>query len=570
MNELINKHQQQAKLAQSASQNSRVANNTNNSTNNSSATNASTKQAAVAGNTNTQANAPLQQQTSATDAKVKTAMLDALVKQLNRQGTSQTEVSSSQRLDAKAQQLLSKSNPTLATQIQSHSASQAQNQTNNASNSTPKAMYLVKLSQVANASVNSSTGQLNSTGQLSNNATLLTTVTPTPFKIGDQLQLQLNSQQQISIKPSVASVRPVIADSLKSALPQQQNLSQLLNTLAAIGKLPAVTQDILLAKNTQTTLQQLSQFAYTDKQLGSADNIKNALANSGVLTENKLQQQHGISSDLRLVLGQLNQVLGQKNSELPLPKTSFDQLITQLIQLLPQAATATTKLSADNVSQQVTAIMQLLGFKTDANVQADIKKIRDVAAKKIGQMAQGVQDKIHLNQLRLLGAEGQSSDDYVANHASNKANAFMAEIALRWGDQVLPLQLSITEERRHKKESEAEQENTQDEKKISRRWQVFMSFDLPSSPLNEDKVGNAGGSEKVDTLHSQLTIIGDTVSATLWSESSALCYKAKQQFSTLRNTLIANGLQVDELLCINGKPPTQEMSLDYHLVDIKT
>lgn len=569
MNELINKHQQQAKLAQSASQNNRVANSSTNSTNNSSDTNASAKQTTVSGNTNAQTSASLQQQTPATDAKVKTAMLDALVKQLNRQGTIQTEVSSSQRLDAKAQQLLSKSNPTLATQIknQNHSASQAQNQTNNASNSTSKAMYLVKLSQVANTGVNSSAGSLSSTGQLNSNATLLTTVTPTPFKIGDQLQLQLNSQQQISIKPSVASVRPVIADSLKSALPQQQNLSQLLNTLAAIGKIPAATQDILLAKNTQTTLQQLSQFAYTDKQLGSADNIKNALANSGVLTENKLQQQHGISSDLRLVLGQLNQVLGQKNSELPLPKTSFDQLITQLIQLLPQAATATTKLSADNVSQQVTAIMQLLGFKTEANVQADIKKIRDVAAKKIGQMAQGVQDKIHLNQLRLLGAEGQSSDDYVANHAFNKANAFMAEIALRWGDQVLPLQLSITEERRHKKESEAEHENTQDEKKISRRWQVFMSFDLPSSLLNSD---NAGGSEKVDTLHSQLTIIGDTVSATLWSESSTLCNKAKQQFSTLRNTLIANGLQVDELLCINGKPPSQEMSLDYHLVDIKT
>jgi hypothetical protein len=146
---------------------------------------------------------------------------------------------------------------------------------------------------------------------------------------------------------------------------------------------------------------------------------------------------------------------------------------------------------------------------------------------------------------------------------ANKSNAFIAEIALRWGDQVLPLQLSIAEEKEHKKESN-EESRTQEENKISRRWQVFMSFDLPSTSINSD------GTSKIETLHSQLTIIGDTVSATLWSESHTLCHKAKQQFSNLRNTLIANGLQVDELLCINGKPPTQKMSLDYHLVDIKT
>jgi uncharacterized protein YqfB (UPF0267 family) len=547
VNELISKHQQQTKLVQAATQNTKA--DTGNAAN-------ATKQTSVP---NTSA--------PAVDAKVKTAMLDALVKQISRQGTVQTEVSSSQRLDTKAQQLLAKANPTLAAQMQSQNQSTnvSSNLSNQAPTATPTAMYLVKLSQMANTTTNSA-----STNTTANQATvLLTTITPTPFKIGDQLQLQLNSQQQITIKPSVASVRPVIADSLKSALPQQQNLSLLLNTLTVIGKLPPVTQDLLLAKNTQTALQQLTQFAYTDKQLNSANNIKNALANSGVLTENKLQQQQVVSSDLRTALGQLSQALGQTltqtsaSSESPIPKAAVDQLITQLIQQLPQAI-INAKPTADNISKQVTAIMQLLGFKPDAYIQADIKKIKDVAAKKIGQMAQGVQDKIHLNQLRLLGADTQSSDSYVASHAANKSNAFISEIALRWGDQVLPLQLSIAEEKEHKRESNqgnTQEEAKQEDKKISRRWQVFMSFDLPSTSLHNDGT---------DTLHSQLTIVGDTISATLWSESSALCYKAKQQFSNLRNTLIANGLQVDELLCINGKPPSQKMSLDYHLVDITT
>ena len=549
MNELINKSQQQTKLVQAATQ--------------------STKSDAVS-NTNQArpANASSSTSAPAAVANTKTAILDALVKQLNHQGTVQAEVSSSQRLDSKAQQLLVKANPTLTAQLQSQSQSTQQSGTGSSSSSAPTAMYLVKLSQVGSALSNNTVSN-NTTNQANvaiNKPTLLTTITPTPFKIGDQLQLQMNSQQQITIKPSVASVRPIIADSLKNALPQQQNLSLLLNTLTTISKLPTATQDILLAKNTQTALQQLTQFVYTDKQLSSGNSIKNALTNSGVLTENKLQQQQLISSDLRTALGQLSQALGQSStsasSESQLPKTAFDQLITQLIQQLPQSI-ITAKPTANNVTQQVTSIMQLLGFKTDANVQTDIKKIKDMAAKKIGQMAQGVQDKIHLNQLRLLGADSQSSDSYVTNHAANKSNAFITEIALRWGDQVLPLQLSIAEDKEHKKEYN-EDSKTQEEKKISRRWQVFMSFDLPSTSANND------GTPKTDTLHSQLTIIGDTLSATLWSESSTLCHKAKQQFSNLRNTLIANGLQVDELQCINGKPPSQKMSLDYHLVDITT
>jgi hypothetical protein len=557
VNELINKSQQPTTLIQAATQSAKsdAMNNTNQ---------------ARSANASSNTSAPV------AVANTKTAMLDALVKQLSRQGTVQAEVSSSQYLDSKAQQLLVKTNPTLAAQLQSQSQQTQQSGTSNSSSSAPTAMYLVKLSQMGstlsnntvpnNGSNNSSYNATNQANAAINKPTLLTTITPTPFKIGDQLQLQMNSQQQITIKPSVASVRPVIADSLKSALPQQQNLSLLLNTLATISKLPAATQDILLAKGTQTALQQLTQFAYTDKKLSSGNSIKNALTNSGVLTENKLQQQQLISSDLRIALGQLSKALGQSSisasSESQLPKTAFDQLITQLIQQLPQSI-ITAKPTANNVTLQVTAIMQLLGLKTDANVQTDIKKIKDMAAKKIGQMAQGVQDKIHLNQLRLLGADSQSSDSYVANHAANKSNAFITEIALRWGDQVLPLQLSIAEEKQHKKESN-EDSKTQEEKKIRRRWQVFMSFDLPSTSKNND------GTPKIDTLHSQLTIIGDTISATLWSESSSLCHKAKQQFSNLRNTLIANGLQVDELQCINGKPPSQKMSLDYHLVDITT
>jgi len=217
------------------------------------------------------------------------------------------------------------------------------------------------------------------------------------------------------------------------------------------------------------------------------------------------------------------------------------------------------------------------------NAQSDTKKLRDVATKQLEQMAKGIQEKVHLNQLRSLGADGQVNDDI--NYNSARTNAFVTEISLRWGEHVLPLQISITEE--EPKKNEDSDRDEQDEKKITRRWQVFMSFDLPADasmynsapsvitnptidPTQPSPNTQYNRPPTIETLHSKLTIIDDTVSATLWSESFALCQKAKQHFTFLRNTLTAHGLQVDELHCINGKPPSQDVSLDYNLIDIKT
>jgi hypothetical protein len=511
--------------------------------------------------------------TETTSATTRSAavMVDTLVKQLAQQKTMNANVSSSQLLDSKAKQLLAKTNPNVAAQVNSSSSPATQ---------TTPALYLVKLASMATSATptsTSTTATINNT--MPNNSALLTTVTTTPFKVGDQVELLLNKQGQIVVKPSVSGVRPAIAENFKQALPQQQSLSQLLNTASSIGKLPPAIQNVLLAKSTQLPLNQLEQFAFKSLQLQSSSQVKTALQHSGILTESKLQQQQPIGNDLRTILGQLTQALQQETSSLGtnkneqlFSKTAFDQIINLLVQQLPQQAT-TAKISGNNVTQQLASLMQLLGVKITPSGQADSKKIREVAAKQIEKMAKGIQDKIHLNQLRSLGADGQVNDDNTVSYTSGKTHPFVTEISLRWGEHVLPLQISITEEEQKKKKGDNPHE--QDEKKITRRWQVFMSFDLPADVIAntsalETKQPSKNTHFEIETLHSKLTIIDDTVSATLWSESPALCQKAKQQFTFLRNTLTANGLQVEELHCINGKPPSQDISLDYNLIDIKT
>jgi len=536
-------------------------------------------QQAISQQTISQANLARTESTSAA-TRTATEMVDTLVKQLSQQKTMNANVSSSQLLDSKAQQLLAKINPNVAAQVNSSSSS-AQ---------TAPTLYLVKFASTIAATVFTPTNTTLNNPTLNNTSinnpsptmsTLLTTVTTTPFKAGDQVEILLNKQGQIVVKPSVSGVRPAIAENFKQALPQQQSLSLLLNTANNIGKLPPAIQNALLAKSTQLPLNQLEQFSYKPAQLQSPLQVKTALQQSGVLTESKLQQQQPIGNDLRTALGQLTQTLQQetslqgtqKNDNL-FSKTAFDQIINLLVQQLPQQAVA-AKTSGNTITQQLASLMQLLGVKITPNGQADSKKIREVAAKQLEQMAKGIQDKIHLNQLRSLGADGKVNDDNTLSYNSGKTQPFVTEISLRWGEHVLPLQISITEE--ESKKNDGGNQHEKDEKKTTRRWQVFMSFDLPadlhanSSALDpKQQSKNTTSMPIIETLHSKLTIIDDTVSATLWSESSTLCQKAKQQFTFLRNTLTAHGLQVEELHCINGKPPSQDVSLDYNLIDIKT
>ncbi|MFT6102601.1 MAG: hypothetical protein ACJA2B_001043 [Candidatus Endobugula sp.] len=536
-------------------------------------------QQAISQQTISQANLARTESTSAA-TRTATEMVDTLVKQLTQQKTMNANVSSSKLLDSKAQQLLAKINPNVAAQVKSPpSSAQA-----------APALYLVKLASTiastvftpTNTTLNNPTLNNTTTNNPSlNMPTLLTTVTTTPFKAGDQVELLLNKQGQIVVKPSVSGVRPAIAENFKQALPQQQSLSLLLNTANSIGKLPLAIQSALLAKSTQLPLNQLEQFSYKPTQLQSPLHVKTALQQSGILTESKLQQQQPIGNDLRTALGQLTQTLQQetslqgtqKNDHL-FSKTAFDQIINLLVQQLPQQAVA-AKTSGNTITQQLASLMQLLGVKITPNGQADSKKIREVAAKQLEQMAKGIQDKIHLNQLRSLGADGKINDDNTLNYSSGKTQPFVTEISLRWGEHVLPLHISITEE--ESKKNDGSNHHEKEEKKTTRRWQVFMSFDLPADlhansssfdPKQQSK--NTPPMPIIETLHSKLTIIDDTVSATLWSESLTLCQKAKQQFTFLRNTLTAHGLQVEELHCINGKPPSQDVSLDYNLIDIKT
>lgn len=490
--------------------------------------------------------------------------IEALVQQLQHTPEITAKVSHVQPLDSKLQQQLAKLNPELSLTINK----QAQTQSSNVANSTISSSHTQGLAgQVSsNTATAPSTLYLVKLSQALNGQNLLTTVTPTPFNVGDELKLQLNSQQNIVIKPSVASVRPALIESLKTVLSSQQSSSTLLNTLNALAKLPPQQQSLLINPQTGKQLESLSNQIHHQQNLQTPTQIKTAISNSGVLTEQKIQSQQPLQSDLRTQLVKLIDSLAtelpQQTSQAKTPTDTQPQRIIELViaQLLSStvATTSGAQPSAENNQQALTSLLQLLGIKSSQHGLQDSKKVKEAIALKISQLASGTQDKIHLNQLRSLLTEQGSND------GSSKPLSLTTEIPLRWGEQVLPLQLSIKEHRgynEHREQQEEAQEENDEKQKSSmtRRWQVFLSFDLPSQQ-----------NDAIEQLHTQLTIIDNAVSATLWSDSASLYQKAQEQLQTLRQQLIAKGLQVDDLHCINGQPPKQTLSLDYNLVDITT
>ncbi len=509
--------------------------------------------------------------------------LTLLNKLLATKSTPTAEVKSSQLLTKNEQQLLVKTNPSLAEKLNQQFIKNSPTVNNTISldatlkaNNLQNSLYLSKLIVEQK---------------------LITVITSNKLNPGEKLQLNSNNQQlSFSKAPLNTTAKTAIIESLRQSLPQQQTTSQLLNATNALLKLPITVQQQLLNNTTIQQLQTLTSSAI-DKNQTNAASIKNSINNSGVFLESKLNQQQNISSDIRRILSNTNHSLNSKNDlqTSQLNKSTSNHINTNGNNVTPQSkntlsisnekliidsiksniSTSETNKPLDNkvvnniiialinnsnlptsinptalqnshLPQQINTLLQLLGIKMTSSESKDIRSTKDIIAKKLSQMINGVQDKIRLNQIRSLGLESN-------NHETpTKGIQLNTEIPLRWGEQTLPLHIDIREHR--EKEKPSGDENKADKKEQARRWQAFLSFDLP-------------GNEK---LHTQITLIESTLSAIVWAESHALCEQAKQHMTELRKSLTDNGVIVEDITCIEGKPPTQELSLDYNLVDIKT
>jgi hypothetical protein len=392
-------------------------------------------------------------------------------------------------------------------------------------------------------------------------ALLLTTVTPQALTLNQTLLITKSTQQQISITQLQTNTLQYIAtETIKQVLPKQQSISQLQQFIQQLNALPDTIKTRLLSPELRQPLQTLLNFTHTDKTLNQAPQIKQALTNSGVQLENKLSQltnktlQNPINNDIRSLLDKMNTALVSDTTRVDKPKLvvpEVEKLLNSLLPLIAQAATGSNNTPLLKALPTSTiALFQLLGMPPPQNPEQQLP-LPKLIQYYLKQLIEQSQAKIQFNQLRSLGLDTSLSDS-----KNTLIQQFHTEIPLRFNEQILPLYISIQEHHKPNQQQQNETASSEEEKNKTRqhRWQVLMSFDLPDD----------------EKLHTQLTIIDTSITATLWAESLSLCQKTQEQINILRDKLVAHGLHVEELNCIYGTPPQQDFTLGYNLVDIKT
>lgn len=440
--------------------------------------------------------------------------------------------------------------------------------------------------------------------QLNNRALL--TYTDQPVQVGQQIPVKLDTQQRLvqlltalsagtsplttkQGAPDLAAItkaqqsvvhtaaqakaQSALAEALRTLLPQKEKPQELFATLAPLQQLPIKKRDQLLPVTVQQALRNVADQLRSMPQLTNPKLLPMVLKNSGVQFEQKLAaslspapessaatknpvstptspiSQRLISQDykgaLLHLLNQLGQALGKvappMNEVPPTPLTSTPSA-TSSTTPLPFSPFQSTGFALPTPLQFPTALQLLQHLAARPNLDLSDKVLRTQLMLLLHQHTLTSLAKVQLQQLHTLNHQQSQVD------SPQPTQSWLFDIPVRYGQDVHPLEIRIDQEWVNDEKNE---ENQRDKVK---QWSVMLSFNLP----------RLGG------LYAQLTILDDAVSAKLWAEQTSTLAQAQASLESLRQQLQAQGVEVKQLQCVNGPPPSRSVSLNYALVDIQT
>jgi hypothetical protein len=401
---------------------------------------------------------------------------------------------------------------------------------------------------------------------------------PSPQQVTIQQALRASLPPQASMQPGNTPT-PIQPSEISSSLQTIQLLNQLTQKLGSYSMQP------LLAKNVQEALKNAASQLRTPEQLARPNQLKQALKDSGVQLEARVkdlssavtagkaatvthrQPASPLSSTGLPVTAKLpttpksEQAPASPLNGRPLTPVAQQDLKGALLALLNrlQSTTGQTEKSSGQtppkpLSPQQNTLMLLLKNLLQGNPQlAQVKQEipREVLLQQLQQLVQQSLNKIQYRQLQSLSQQlSQNTDTQVT-----QAQHWHLELPIRYGQEVHTLSLQIDEDWRqpHQEENKEEQNPDNGEKKV-RQWFVKLCFELPEAGY----------------FHAHLTIVKESVNASLWAENPATLKKAQEQLNLLKERLNKDGIEVKSLDCFPGKPPQQQNRLGYSLVDIKT
>jgi len=324
---------------------------------------------------------------------------------------------------------------------------------------------------------------------------------------------QLKQQLTKSGPAMESQLKGLLAGPTKSLTAQPSTALQPLNDkplLPATPNLGLKANRLNTTKNTQT-------------ENHAAQDLTQGKAQPTITTQPK----ELLSNDLKALLLASLQLSQAPLSSAPTPaKTSeLDQALAKLLAPLLQRNTPLPSTPQD--------MTQLSSEKLLALLQHQLQKM-------LG--------RVQLQQLQALNKRLQSTESGPA------LQHLQLELPVRHGTELYSLTIHIDEEIHYQEKEQDEDKQRDGEREQVRQWQVKLAFDLPQ-----------GG-----RLHAHLSIINESVNASLWAEDPQLLSKAREHLAELRERMVKDGLEVKNLDCFAGSPPLAAIELRYNLVDIKT
>lgn len=333
---------------------------------------------------------------------------------------------------------------------------------------------------------------------------------PKALALNSIITARIDGSFQLQFIPSSQNIdRLNIQQELLSQFNRQGSLAQALQQLQH-----TTSSNTNLSSEGHKAIQQLLNSLPDIGQKLTSNQLSELIKNSGTQLESRLltnaaATEQDLKANLLRLIGQLTPT--QAGASPLLSSTQAAMAGHALPQLLRE-------IGGMNMSQ---AREQAQRFPLSAGVLHKLDNPNDLGA--LLRIAAAAISRLQTHQLSSLGQTYTTPE-------GTQLTTWQMEIPLRDQQAVVPLQLKFEQEQ------EAEQQDKEQKPPV---WRLELSFEL----------------EPLGPLHVQVNLKNDELSSKLWAEAEHTAHFINQELHVLRDKLLAAGLNIKQLDCLQGTPP---------------
>ncbi|WP_116800494.1 flagellar hook-length control protein FliK [Pseudomonas syringae] len=355
----------------------------------------------------------------------------------------------------------------------------------------------------------------------------LTIESPQPLTVGSLLSAQVQGNQALNFVALPGRFDQLaLAQQLSAQQNRQGSLDTLINALQNLQSGSPTSNSPAISAPLQASIDQLLADLPDVEQMTTPKGVAQAFNASGAFLEARL-------------------LAGLNPAQMPDMKANLMRLIAQILPGLPDnmsygaaAASNTLARTMPNAIRNALGTLGLVAARTQPSIfplpsrtvgggekEDDLEILLKLAAAAVSRL-----------QSHQLGGLEQTR----SNADGTQVTTWQLEVPMRNAHDIVPLQVKVQREDKPDQEAAEDRDGIEIKDTREKLWKVDLAFDLePLGPLQ---------------VHAQL--LRGTLSSQLWAERPESAALIEHELGYLRERLIACGLEVGELACSHGAPPS--------------